>query len=132
MTDTHLDSLCDPIQCFLDKPAKEDQTIENSPITLLQVLLLQIHGQFLQEMILLLEVKLLPNIDALLDIVIDLLLELIGQLVLIRQLLKGLIVLALLNVLRTDITDQRTDSVDIIGQTHDAKDLYHDQAQRLL
>ena len=132
MTDTHLDSLCDPIQCFLDKPAKEDQTIENGPITLLQILLLQIHWQFLQEMILLLEVKLLPNIDALLDIVIDLLLKLIGQLVLIRQLLKGLIVLALLNVLGTDIANQCTDCVDIIGQTHDAKDLYHDQAQCLL
>ena len=76
MTDTHLDSLCDPIQCFLDQPAKEDQTIENSPITLLQILLLQIHRQLLQEVILLLEVKLLANIDALLDIVIDLLLEL--------------------------------------------------------
>jgi hypothetical protein len=132
MTDTHLDSLCDPIQCFLDKPAKEDQTIENSPITLLQILLLQIHGQFLQEMIFLLEVKLLPNINALLDIVIDLLLELVGQLVFIRQLLKCLIIFALLNILRTDITNQRTDSVDVIGQTHHAKDLYHDQAQRLL
>ena len=77
-------------------------------------------------MILFLEVKLLPNIDALLDIVIDLLLELVGQLVLIRQLLKGLIVLALLNILRTDIANERSNSIDIIGQTHDAKDLYHD------
>ena len=77
-------------------------------------------------MILLLEVKLLPNIDALLNIVINLLLELIRQLILIRKLLKCLIILALLNILGTDITNQRTDSVDIIGQTHHAKDLYHD------
>jgi hypothetical protein len=121
MADAHLDSLRYAVECLLNQASEEYQTVEDGPITLLEILLLQIHGQFLQEVILLFKIELLPDIDALLNIVIDLLLQLVRELILIRKLLESLIILTLLDILRTYITDQRTYSVDVIGQTHHAK-----------
>lgn len=63
---------------------------------------------------------------------IDLPLQLIGKLILIRKLLESLVILALLDVLGTDVADEHADGVDVVGEADDAEDFYDDHAESLL
>ena len=92
------------------------------------------HGvrQTLDEGIFFLNVELLADVDALFDVVGNAPLELDRETVLIAELPEGLEVLALLDVLRPDVADERAHPVDVVGEAHHAHDLDEDQAHCLL
>lgn len=83
MADAHLNMLSKCIEGLIDEVTEEGQMVEYAPIALLQIILLEIAWQLLQKIILLLKIELLPDIDALLYVMIDLPLKFIGEFILI-------------------------------------------------
>ena len=62
----------------------------------------------------------------------DLLIQLLGQIVFVYHLLEDLEVFALLDVLRSDVSNQIAYAIDVIRQGEAADSLYEDQAERFL
>lgn len=85
----------------------------------------------LDESMLLLHIKLLANIDTLLNVIVNFPLNFRRQLVLVSQLLESLKVLAFLQVLSTDVANQSTDPVDIVSQTNHANNFNKNKTQSL-
>lgn len=71
------------IEGLIHQVAEEGQMVEDASIALLEIILLEIAWQLLQEVILLLKVELLPDVDTLLYVMVDLPLQFIGEFILI-------------------------------------------------
>lgn len=67
MADAHLNLLGEQVKSLVDEVAKEGQVLEDIPVALLEVLFAQSIRQVLNETPLLLNVELLLDVDALLD-----------------------------------------------------------------
>ena len=59
-------------------------------------------------------------------------LKLVREFILIRQLFESFVIFAFFNILRSYITDQRSDRVNIICQAHHTENFNNNQAQSFL
>lgn len=83
MTDAHLNMLSKGIEGLIHQVAEEGQMVEDASIAFLQIILLEIAWQLLQEIIFLLKVELLPDVDTLLYVMVNLPLQFIREFILI-------------------------------------------------
>ena len=106
MAYVNLDSLCKRVKSLIHEILEECQILEDGFVAFFQILFFQICWQVLQERLLFYNVEVLLDVDTLLDVIIDLPFKLVRQIVLVRQLLQGFRVLELLDILRTNVTDE--------------------------
>ncbi len=132
VTNSHFYLLCEVVKSFIHQTTKKRQRMKNALVTFLQVLFPHRYGQTLNERFLLLDVELFSYVDTLLDVVADPPLQVVRKGVFLAELFEGLEVFALLDVLGSDIADERADPVDVVGEAHDTDDFYEDQAESLL
>jgi hypothetical protein len=128
----HLKAFRQVVECLAHEGFEVLDVLEDLLIGFLQVLLLELHWQVADELLLLLEVEPLPEFGVLLDVVVDLPGEFLVESVLLGQFFEDLGALALLCVLAADVLDEGADAVDVVGEDEAAEGLDEDEAQGLL
>lgn len=132
VTHPHLDVLGQTIEGLADEGLEELDMFEDLLIGLLQILLLQLHRQVADELLLLLTVEPLPQLRIFLNVIVHLPRQILVEFVLLGQLLEDLRPLALLCILATDVLDEGADAVDVVGKDEAAEGLDEDETHRLL
>lgn len=111
---------------------KEEQTLKDSLICFFEVVSTEGSWKFLHKLRLFFNVEQLLDIGMLLDVTIDLLRKRLTDMVFICKFLKDLQILALLYVLRANVGDQRTNTVDVVSEDDAADGLDEDHTQCFL
>ena len=132
MADAHFYFFSEVVERFVDEAAEEGKQVKDAFVALLQVLFPHCLGQTSNKRVLLFDVELFPDINALFDIVTDSPLQLYGEAVFFTQLFESFEVFAFLEVLGPNVTDQGADPVDVVGQTHDADNFNEDETEGFL
>ena len=111
---------------------EEGYLLEDCLIGLLQNFFLEASGKLFNEILFLFETELFLYVYRLVDIVVDSAAEVFGQIVLYDQFLENFEVFALFDVLRPNVGDQISDTIDVVGEHKAANHLDKDQTDRLL
>ena len=131
MAYAHLNLFSKVVERTRDQTVEEGNLLKDCLVGFFEVVFAHCGRKILDEDGLFSNVKLFADVNAFFDVVGNAPFKFDGETVLVAQLLEGLEILALLDVLRPNVADERPDPVDVVGQAHHAENLDENQAQGL-
>lgn len=118
VTDMHLYFLCETEKGAFHEVFEEGEVLEYFFVGLFEELYFEAFGQFFDKEVLLFVVELFSDVGRFFDVIVDAPLEVLRDVIFACEFAEDFEVFAFLNILGSDIADEGTDAVDVVGETN--------------